>query len=327
MQLPTFTAPGQGSVPEIGVVHLVREVYGPAPLRSFLASYRTHEPGSDHELILPCKGFGGDTLPAAWTRLLEGIPHRAIFLGDEGMDIPSYFRVAGLVKHRYLCFVNTWSRIRADGWLALLHAQLTVPGVGIVGASGAWWSLHTVSSLRLQQRMEAVGRGSAPLAAPPATPPLRARESLARLERDFPPFPNPFLRTNGFLVERELFLSLRGGAGLTRHEALAFESGRDSMTRQVAWRGLKVLVVGRDGAAYSPLEWPASRTYRSGDQENLLIADNRTEMYSRADRCGKELLRWLIWGDAPENGPHASFREVRGLSLAAVPHGRPVFTG
>ena len=99
------------------------------------------------------------------------------------------------------------------------------------------------------------------------------------------------------------------------------------MTRQIGRRGLTVLVVGGDGVAYSPLEWPMSRTYRSGDQQNLMIADNRTEMYSRADPQGKELMRWLIWGDAPEDRPHSTFHEVRGLSLAAVPHGKPVVIG
>ena len=135
------------------------------------------------------------------------------------------------------------------------------------------------------------------------------------------------MRTNGFLIERELFLSLRGGTGLTKYDALAFESGRNSMTRQIGRRGLTVLVVGGDGVAYSPLEWPMSRTYRSGDQQNLMIADNRTEMYSRADPQGKELMRWLIWGDAPEDRPHSTFHEVRGLSLAAVPHGKLVVIG
>lgn len=59
---------------------------------------------------------------------------------------------------------------------------------------------------------------------------------------------------------------------------------------------MKVLVVGRDGVAYPPERWRESATFRSGDQRNLLIADNRTEQYAAADPRFKRTLEEMAWG-------------------------------
>jgi hypothetical protein len=82
---------------------------------------------------------------------------------------------------------------------------------------------------------------------------------------------------------------------------LALESGRGSISNQIWERGKKVLVVGRNGVAYPPESWRASATFRSGDQRNLLIADNRTEQYAAADPCFKRRLELMAWGpDQPD---------------------------
>jgi hypothetical protein len=39
-----------------------------------------------------------------------------------------------------------------------------------------------------------------------------------------------------------------------------------------------------------------SATYRSGEQENLLIADNRTRHYQEGGRLTRYGLAWLAWG-------------------------------
>ncbi|GAC1362778.1 MAG: hypothetical protein NVSMB32_03570 [Actinomycetota bacterium] len=39
-------------------------------------------------------------------------------------------------------------------------------------------------------------------------------------------------------------------------------------------------MVGRDGEAYPPDQWPQSKTFESGDQSNLLVADNQTQAWA-----------------------------------------------
>ena len=83
---------------------------------------------------------------------------------------------------------------------------------------------------------------------------------------------------------------------------MRLEGGTRSLTRQVRDRGLETLVVGRDGAAYSPDRWMQSATFRSGDQENLLIADNRTRHYQEGGRLTRYGLAWLAWGPRRRRG-------------------------
>jgi hypothetical protein len=68
------------------------------------------------------------------------------------------------------------------------------------------------------------------------------------------------------------------------------------LTTQLTAQGLEVVVVGRDGRGYSANEWPNSKTFRSAEQGNLLVADNRTRQYADADEELKQYLRELAWG-------------------------------
>jgi hypothetical protein len=61
--------------------------------------------------------------------------------------------------------------------------------------------------------------------------------------------------------------------------------------------GLQILVVGRDGRAYEKENWFRSNTFRTGDQENLLVADNQTTEYAKSKNCKKQYLSYCAWGN------------------------------
>ena len=67
----------------------------------------------------------------------------------------------------------------------------------------------------------------------------------------FPPFPNPHIRSNGFLISRKRFLDLAIADIKTKYDACIFESGINSMTAQIRRQGLKAVVVGRSGEGFS----------------------------------------------------------------------------
>jgi len=167
-----------------------------------------------------------------------------------------------------LCFVNSYSRPLAGGWLALLEGSLANRGVGLVGSCGSLESAYSAAPFWLKRRRR----------------------------RDFPPFPNPHLRTNGFMLERELLLELDWPEPQTKTQAWGLESGRRSLARQVWDRGLDVCVVGRDGRGYSCRQWRDSHTFRLADQSNLLIADNRTQHYDRASARLRHRMSEMAWG-------------------------------
>lgn len=98
------------------------------------------------------------------------------------------------------------------------------------------------------------------------------------------------------MLARELMLNLRHEPIRNKLEAMRFESGKDSLTRQIQATGRKVLVVGRSGKTYESENWFESETFKSGEQSNLLIADNRTEQYIQSDAETRKTMTKMVWG-------------------------------
>jgi hypothetical protein len=265
----------------IGLVHLVWAPLGPEPLRRFLRSYHEHPAGAEHELTIVLNGArsasGGDCSREALLAELEGTVHRLIVLERSVLDLPAYGEAARQLEHPSLCFLNSYTVILADGWLGQLSDGLSEPGVGLVGASASW-----------ESQAEWV-RGS---------PVHWARQllTLRGARRDYPRFPNPHVRTSAFMIKRDVSLEMGLERVHDKRSAYLLESGRMSITRQVQERGLRPVLVGRDGRIYDVDAWPASRTFRSGEQENLLIADNQTAAYAKSSARRRRRLSLDSWG-------------------------------
>jgi hypothetical protein len=114
-----------------------------------------------------------------------------------------------------------------------------------------------------------------------------------------PLFPNAHVRTSAFHVTERVLGAIRVGPIITKQDAHEVEHGRHGLTRQVQAMHLVPYVVGKDGRAFAPEDWRASRTFYCGDQENLLVADNRTELYRATDPMTRRLLVEDAWGPFP----------------------------
>jgi hypothetical protein len=248
---------------DICVVYLVWPPLGVEPLRCFLDSYREHPAGLDHRLLVV---FRGQDRIDALQSLLAEVGHEPVMLVEPRFDLGAYLAAARSASEPYVCLFNSSSELLADGWLEKLARHAAKPGVGLVGATGSFEGQATTKLLR----------------------PF-VRKQLA-------PFPNPHVRTNAFMLSRQLMLDLDWGPLRRKIDAWRAENGPRNITRQVLERGLEALVVGRDGEAYPPERWPASRTFRSGAQENLLAADNRTREFDRADPSLRRALAEAAWG-------------------------------
>jgi hypothetical protein len=276
-------------MPEICVVHLVWAPLGAAEFAKFIASYREHDAGVEHDLLIVFKEIGDAGQLAVYEKLLEGINYQSLYLGGDGFDILPYFIAARRFDYKYFCFLNSYSVILADGWLRLLSAHLRRGG-GVVGATASRESYYTnVTQSRppISMRHPRSGVGNY----------VAWRRMLREAKAHFDPFPNYHLRTNCFALARELMLKLVFRGEVVKMDSLKFESGKEGLTRQVSAMDLPVLVVGRDGAAYAKEGWRESRTFRSGGQSNLLVADNRTRQYDEADARTKVFLERCAWGD------------------------------
>lgn len=282
--------------PSTAVVHLVRRSNGVEAFRRFLDEYAGCRGGKEHSLVVLFKGFGAAGPSNDYLDLLGGVPHERLGLYDYGYDLRGYFAAVRRTSHDVYCFLNSFSRLKDPEWLAKLQDAWERDRAGIVGATGSWQSHRDVlDGTPAEGRCIPFFGARIPL--PGAAGDILRRFVVGRHARRYAAFPNPHLRTNAFLAGREVLIRIRTGLLIRKSDAHYLESGRTGLTAQVDAMGLPVLVVGRDGKAYPRETWPESRTYFSGEQENLLVGDNRTEEYRRARPEEKRRLARQAWGD------------------------------
>jgi hypothetical protein len=329
----------------IAVVHLVWGPLGPGALREFLTSYRRHQAGIEHDLVMAFNNVEAHQSPALLAEL-DGVEHQLLTLPDAVQDLAAYMQAARRLEHERVCFLNSYSEILADGWLAKLAEALDQPAAGIAGATGTWASVRSatlnalllpnpyrrvlpprsvareeLAAIELELARERAGDGDAPMPADTSARAPSARTLLGRVWatlKTLPPMPEQLLRfdgfpaehvrTNAFMVDRRTFLGLKTGAIERKMDAYRLESGHTSFTRQLHSQGLRTLVVDRHGACYDAPQWPESNTLWQGDQEGLLVADNQTRIYANGGPDRRALLSAFAWG--PHARPRVSAQAV-----------------
>jgi len=318
------------------VVHIVREVNGLDWLREFAEALRANPPGVNYELVLAMKGFASPARARPYLDEVADLAPETLFFEDRGFDIGTYLAVAArLRRHRY-CFLKCQCRPLVAGWLAKLDAALERPGVGQAGATGARTSMH--SWLMYSTGLPSAYRSLLPprreirelIAAMQVEqgvierPPSLAHSIRMRLQTlphvpeelfGFAPFPTPHLRSTAFVITHAALSELRLFVVRTKIDTFALESGRQNITSQLERLGCTSLVADRTGAVYRPEQWHRSRTFMQGGQEDLLVAENQTLSYARADFAGRRFLSRCAWGS------HADPAPPRGDPLDAAPAG------
>jgi hypothetical protein len=438
LRLPPTPVEVSGADPPT-LVHLVREVNGLGAFRGFAEALRTHPPGLDCDLVLAMKGFSSRAQAAPYLREAADLAPTTLFFPDRGMDLGVYLALAARLRRDRYCFVNSHSRPLVEGWLAKLDAALARPGVGQVGATGSWASMHSwvtnliglpsaykgllppraiARQLSLELQREAallasdsdsgLASGSASESASesssesvfvsesesnsesssesvfvsesdsnsesssesvfvsesdsnsesssesvfvsesdsnsesssesvfvsesdsnsglgsglasesssesalnsarrPAVSVARLRfGSILRVPRElaeFAPFPAAHLRTNVFMVSHAALRELDLPVVQSKIDAQVVESGRESITAQLARIGLCSLVVDRTGAVHGASRWERSRTLWQSRQERLLVADNQTRCYTAGTFARRDLLSTLAWGVSADPAP------------------------
>ena len=212
-------------------------------LDMFINSYQKYPPGSHHELVIIYKGFDSKkdlTFAQKKLDLLETTP---LFLDDAGFDIGAYIKATKEIDSKYNLYLNSFSHFSCQNWLTKYAINIKQKSVGIIGATASF-------------------------------------ESLSHVLDEFPEYPSIHIRSNGFMINKELFLKLTNGVNIVdKVDAFKVESGINSLTNQVLRLNLKAYLLGCNGRVYPPHLWPTSNTFRQCDQRNLILQDNQTDNY------------------------------------------------
>ena len=227
-----------------------------ASIRRFIQAYRSLPAGVDHELIVIFKGFASELALDEAKSVMAGVAFQEVHTGDETFDLGAYADAVTRVSCERAAFLNTRSEPIASNWLRKLSVALDLPGVGLVGASGSF----------------EIGTGG-------------------------PVFPNVHVRTNAFMMRTPLARETVGRLTIkTKRDAHDAEHGPNSLTRQVVSNGLIAVIVGANGRAYAPEWWSGSRTFRQGNQANLLVADNQTRAWDALTWPERKIVYKTTWG-------------------------------
>jgi glycosyltransferase involved in cell wall biosynthesis len=302
----------------------------------FAESYRKHPAGFSHDLVVIRKGGATKSgAKRALDILFEGSKFTTIDRSDDGFDIHAYLDAALKLKQDYVCFFNTFSSICADDWLAkLIQPLLDDPTCGIAGATASYESLYdsvasiskaiwlaTGSGMQYDSRLAEVFGEELRLHAPNWGPDglqqgiprnLNDPELNLGFEKHwravtsttgplqryglYKEFPNPHLRSNGFIINRELLNSFKFKVGQNKIDCCQFESGISGLPTLLEERGLSQILVGADGRTFKVEDWPSSKTFRLEDQENILVRDNQVVVYDEATRERRKHISMLSWG-------------------------------
>lgn len=277
----------------LALVYLSRGIDGGlTAAESFFRAYQTYPPGCPHELIVILKGWEGNADRTALQKLAENHNARIVQLPDDGYDWGAYLRVALILRHTWVCFLNTHSRPRVARWLSMLMEKIADPRekVGAVAATGSWQSAIPKLFMR------PINDGSYAWFANWIKLPGKAL--MLWHYRGFPPFPNPHIRSNVFLTRLADFKDYAVTQKIPRNkrDAYKMESGKQCFSAFLAKRRLVVRVVAANGEGYDASDWMLSGTYRSPDQPGLLVTDNQTKAYQDASLARKRILEQLAWG-------------------------------
>ena len=125
---------------------------------------------------------------------------------------------------------------------------------------------------------------------------LGSARALPSFVGRFGPFPAAHVRTNGFIVGRELMRSLERVPIERKYDAFVVEAGHRSLTCQIEELCLRPLLAGADQRVYDVQDWPRSGVFWQRGQENVLVEDNQTRAYRDADLDLRTFFAGLAWG-------------------------------
>jgi len=249
---------------DLAVVFLAWRGHSAGCLRDFLHSYHGHDAGIPHQLVLVLKGMR-KTEPDVAELVTSAMEDEAIVIEIEDEGVDLWAYLKILKETNYRRLVFLNSKSRILCG-GWLRKMSEALDDPLVGMVGAFGSWET-------------GMHDT--------------------------FPNPCIRTNGFMADRDMLLNLDWGAAvIDRETALLLESGPKSLTRQVTDKSLVAKVVDSSGKSHPWQSWPSSRTFRSHDQEKLLIADNRSDQYAQATERQREWLRCYAWTRSRPPNPY-----------------------
>lgn len=279
----------------ISVIYLFYTPYGLEHFNCFIESYSKFSSNVKHQLVIALKGCNhNDEIVTHCKKIFDDkkIEPQFLFVPNLGFDINAYQYILNQINTTYAICFNTKSIILHENWLDIYQEHCNEK-LGIIAATASFQS-HLSTVLNEENWFYNFEKK--------LTENLKKYLLLLKANTVwrfyYKKFPNPHVRTNAFLVNKAIFLSLDIKNPLTsKRKAYVLESGFYSITNQLLQKKLIVGIIDKNGKFFDVKNANLSNTFWKNNQEDLLIEDNQTALYRNASNSEKKELSLLAWGN------------------------------
>jgi hypothetical protein len=245
----------------------------------FIKNYKTYTPGIKHKLLICFKNLAKDKIKYFKSRLanlnyiaFQDRRHR------NDWDFMSFYRIAKKYNDYLIFFLSNQAYPIKKNWLLLMCSNYKTKR--ILGTTGSYESISSRGFLRNYNENI-----------------FYYIYRVIKYLINFPLFPNPHIRTTGFMMFAKDYLQYKFEKNyFTKFHNWKTESGRNSMTNFFKKNGFEILIVNSDGKAFLEKDWKLSQTYCYKNQKKLIISDKRTRKYSKFSVNEKNIKTKIVWG-------------------------------
>ena len=263
---------------KITVCYLFTQFDKEQSLINFVNNYKKYNSNQKHNLIICFKLLDQISIEKLRVHLNDINYIEFVDTSSKNdFDFGSYKRVSEMYPEDILFFLNSHSYPNCDSWLnkiVKLYKDKT-----IIGTSASNQSL--LSSIKLKKFFKFFGYIL----------------KKYKYKKDFFKFPNPHLRTTGFLISASDYYDFIKDKKLeNKYDAWKIESGKNNLTNFFKKKNYNIIVVNSDGNHYLENNWMLSETYNYLNQSKSIISDKHARKYLDLNDENKKLSQFNTWG-------------------------------
>ncbi len=263
---------------KILVCYLITKFDDVNTLLKFLENYNKLNSGYSHELLICFKLFDKKKLEY-FKKVLKNTTYIE-YLDDyiyNDFDLGSYSRVALKYPSRHIFFLNSYSYPICENWLNIIIKNYEENTILATSASCE----SILSSIKLKKFYKFVAH----------------LIKLLNYKKFFYPFPNPHIRTTGFLIKGSDFAEFMVNKLIkSKIDVWKLESGKESLTIFLKNKNFKIYVINQDGNKFEEKDWKLSETYNYTDHSKSIISDKHIRKYDLLSEKEKLASRINVWG-------------------------------
>jgi hypothetical protein len=223
---------------------------------------------------------------------------------DDGFDLGTYFKVLKYVDEEYIYFFNSTSRIIDDNFFKFSINAMLDKKLGLLGWAGSFGTLRpSIKKIFFKLKINININKNFMNAIKNLLIDIIAFPYHLYLYKNFPKFPNPHVRSNAFLIKKDLYeeFSKISKYSETKIESCELESGKNGLTKFVQKKGYDVKVINSKNKIFDIRECDKSETWRTGDKQHVLVADNGTLSYEKMPISRKLFKEYSAWEEIKTN--------------------------